>query len=202
MCTCYSQSVNQTFQVIAVTPTNYVKCLQPLVKPVVNPVVFPVELVVDSIVGFPPTHSNIPNCQTVPSDAGNNTEKIINKVSDRCRDEVKATMKEQFIIFSDRLTITELEFSHVSSRVDLLESQSEVDFEILKKKKTESKMELGTQTNISDDCNLSSQDMSCLEESNSKRNLRSKKTSLSPRVSGETCYKQLRSGNFVGNPKP
>ena len=200
MCTCYSQSVNQTFQVIAVTPTNYVKCLKPLVKPVVNPVVFPVELVVDPIVepivGFPATHSNIPNCQTVPSDAGNNTEKIINKVSDRCRDEVKATMKVQFIIFSDRLTIT-----HVSSRVDLLESQSEVDFLFLKKKKSESKMELGTQKNISDDCNLSSQDMSCLVESNSKTNRKSKKTSLSPRVSGEKSYKQLRSGKFVGNPK-
>ena len=149
MCTCYSQSVNQAFQVKAVTPTNYVKCLKqvvkPVVKPVVNPVVVPVELVVDPIVepivGFPATHSNIPNCQTVPSDAGNVTEEIINKVADRCRDEVVATMKEQFIIFSDRLTITELEFSHVSSRVDLLESQSGFDLEILKKKKSESKME-------------------------------------------------------------
>ena len=55
-------------------------------------------------------------------------------------------MKEQFTIFSNRLTINDQEISHVSSRVDLLEeSRSEIELGIVRIKKSESKMELGTQ---------------------------------------------------------
>ena len=83
-----------------------------------------VELVVEPIVRLSSTqtHSNI-SSQTVASDVAINIEDIMNKVADRCRDEVVETMKEQFTIFSNRLTINDQEISHVSSRVDLLWSR-------------------------------------------------------------------------------
>ena len=55
-------------------------------------------------------------------------------VADRCRDEIVVIMKDQFTLFSNRISANEAELSHISSRVSLLESlpQSETNIEIHK----------------------------------------------------------------------
>ena len=83
----------------------------------------------------------------------------------------------------------------------LEESRSEIELGIVRIKKSESKMELGTQRNVSNNRTLSSPDMSCLEESSSKRKLKCKIMSFYRPVSCETSYKLLRSGMLVGKPK-